>query len=107
MNFVIDADRFKEQQEIFTGEMTARILEHLEDAGIKESLLKELTGRIAFEVASMLDGVSSIEFDGSVSNPYLAFINEKNQDEIIHLNGNSYCHEMVYGILNALFDKKT
>ena len=38
--------RFDEQQEIFTGEMVARIADHLEEAGIKGEQLKELTGKL-------------------------------------------------------------
>jgi len=93
-----------EQQEIFTGEMVARIAGHLEEAGIKGEQLKELTGKLAFEVACMIDDVSGIEFDGVEANPYLTFLKE---DEIIHLGGNSTTHEMLYGILNAMFNKNT
>ena len=105
MKLVSDSESYLEQQEIFTGEMIARISEHLEDAGIKDDALKELTGKIAFEVASMIDGVSEIEFDGSSSYPYLTF--QKGEDEIIDLGGNSYTHELVYGILNAMFGGNT
>ena len=105
MKLVSNPKSYLEQQEIFTGEMIARISEHLEEAGIKNDALKELTGNIAFEVASMIDGVSEIEFDGSTSKPYLTFQN--GDDEIIDLGGNSYTHELVYGILNAMFDEST
>lgn len=94
-----------EQQEIFTGEMITRIADHLENAGIKGEQLKELTGKLAFEVACMIDDVSGIEFEGVEVNPYLTFLSK--DDEIIHLGGNSTTHEMVHGILNAMFDKNT
>lgn len=100
-----DPDSYMEQQEIFTGEMVARIADHLEEAGIKGDQLKELTGKLAFEVACLIDDVSGIEFDGVEANPYLTFLSKDN--EIIHLGGNSTTHEMVYGILNAMFNKNT
>jgi len=105
MKLRTDPESYMAQQEIFTGEMVARIAEHLEDAGIKGEKLKELTGKLAFEVACMLDDVSGIEFEGVEANPYLTFLSKDN--EIIQLGGNSTTHEMVYGILNAMFNKNT
>ncbi len=101
MKLVKDSESFIEQQEIFTGEMIARISEHLENSGVQGDLLKELTGKISFEVASMIDGVSKIEFENSSSFPYLTF--QKGDDEIIDFSGNSFTHELVYGIINAMF----
>ena len=105
MKLRTDPESYMEQQEIFTGEMVARIADHLEEAGIKGDQLKELTGKLAFDVACMIDDVSGIEFDGVEANPYLTFLSKDN--EIIHLGGNSTTHEMVYGILNAMFNKNT
>jgi hypothetical protein len=105
MELTKNADSFTEQQEIFTGEMISRIADHLEASGIEGEKLKELTGQIAFTVASMLDGVSDISFDGSVAKPLLTFFT--NDEEVIDFGGNSYTHELVYGILNAMFDSNT
>ncbi len=91
-------------QEVFTGEMIARIADHLENSGVKGKPLKELTGNIAFEIASMIDDVAGLEFDGVEANPYLTFLTGEEYDELIHTGGNSTCHEMVYGILNTMFN---
>lgn len=53
----------------------------------------------------MIDDVSGIEFDGIEAHPYLTFLSKDN--EIIHMGGNSTTHEMVYGILNEMFNKNT
>lgn len=45
---VLNSKEYLEKQEVFTGELVARVSEHLEKAGITEPLLKELTGDIAF-----------------------------------------------------------
>jgi hypothetical protein len=103
MKLVLDSKSYIEKQEVFAGELVARISEHLEKAGIAEPLLKELTGNIAFEVACMVDDTAGLEFDGVKANPYLTFLSEKNYSEILHLGGNSYCHELIHGILNAMF----
>ena len=105
MKIVSNPEEFLKQQEVFTGEMIARIAEHLEAAGIEGEKLKELTGNVAFEIACLIDDVSGIEFDGDVAKPYLTFLD--NENEIIHLGGNSTSHEMVYGILNAMFGDNT
>jgi hypothetical protein len=105
MKLRVDPDEYLKQQEIFAGEMVARIAEHLEQEGLSEGRLKEVTGKIAFEIACMIDDVAGIEFEGVEANPYLAF--QGQNDELIHLGGNSTTHEMVYGILNAMFPENT
>ncbi|EJU9535902.1 hypothetical protein L4D16_20800 [Vibrio alginolyticus] len=52
----------------------------------------------------MIDSSSSISFDGDEAHPYLAFLSGDSDNELVHLGGNSTCHEMVYGILNAMFE---
>lgn len=76
------------------------------DIGLEGDILKETAGKIAFDIACMIDDTAGLEFDGIEANPYLTFLDEKVNDEIIHLGGNSYCHEMVYGILNAILSDK-
>lgn len=105
MKLRTDPDFFLAQQEVFTGEMIARIADRLEEAGIEGQQLKELTGKIAFDIACMLDDTADIEFDGVEAHPYLAFM--AGCDEIIHFGGNSTTHEMVFGILNAMFEKNS
>ncbi len=105
MKLVNDPDSYVEQQEIFTGEMIARIARHIEEAGITGEALKSLTGNIVFEVCSMLDGVSEVSFEGGKSAPFLTF--QKGDEELIDFGGNSYAHELVDGILDAMFDENT
>lgn len=104
MKLRIDADNFFEQQEIFTGVMINRIADILEESGIKDDQLRKLTENIAFEIACMIDSVSETKYDQDVANPYLTFMT-KDHDELIHLGGNSTTHEMVPGIVSAIFDE--
>ncbi|MFB9155045.1 hypothetical protein ACFFUS_17135 [Vibrio gallaecicus] len=101
MKLAPDPGNYTEQQEIFTGVMISRIADHLESAGIKGDQLKELTGKIAFEMATMIDNSAEVKFDDIEAFPYLTFLSK--DDQILHLGGNSYCHEYVYGILDAMF----
>lgn len=103
----LDSKLYLERQEVFTGEMISRIADHLEAAGIKGERLKNLTGKIAFEVACMIDDVAGIKLEGIEANPLLTFVSGENCDELVFNGGNSTCHEMVYGILDAMFDDHT
>lgn len=107
MKLKVDSNFYGERQEIFTGEMIARIADHLEESGVEGEKLKDLTGKIAFEIAKMIDDVSGIEFDGVEANPLLTFVSGKDYDELIYNGGSSTCHEMVHGILDAMFNKNT
>jgi len=106
MKLKSDPTEFLKQQEVFTGEMIARTANYLEEAGIKDNELKELVGKICFEIACMLDDVSGIEFDGDEAHPYLTF-QSSDDDELVHFGGNSTTHEMVFGILNAMFKENS
>ena len=102
MKLLIDSDSAVEQQEILIGEIIANIVEDLEGAGLEGELLKQTAGKIAFKIACMLDGVSEVSFDGSTAFPYVCF--QKGDDKLVHLGGNTYMHELVYGILGAMFE---
>lgn len=97
-----DEDIFDECQSILIGEIIERIKGNLEDAGIKGPLLKELTGNIAFSMATTLDNSSTTEFDGLVVNPVLTF--QQSDEELTHCGSNSYMHEYVFGTLDEIFD---
>ncbi|BEU03724.1 hypothetical protein OAG1_25240 [Agarivorans sp. OAG1] len=101
MKLSIDSESTEEQQEILVGEIIANIAEQLEEVGLQGDVLKETTGKIAFKVACMLDGVSEVSFDGSEALQYVCF--QGGDDTLVHLGGNTYMHELVYGILGAMF----
>ncbi|MCG7947289.1 MAG: hypothetical protein N0C84_13180 [Candidatus Thiodiazotropha taylori] len=105
MKCTFDPKQYLKQQEVLTGEMIAGIADILEDAGIEGDQLKELAGKIAFDVACKIDDVSGLEFEGDEAHPFLMFVSEQNEEELIHFGGNSATHEMVFGILNAMFSE--
>ena len=41
MKLKIDPEQYMEQQEVFTGEMIARIADHIEESGLKGEKLKK------------------------------------------------------------------
>lgn len=101
MELKLEADKFDEHQAIFIGEIIERIKSNLEEAGLKGESLKEITGNIAFSVATVIDNSAGIEFDGIEVNPYLTF--QSGESEIIHCGGNSFTHEYVFGVLDEVF----
>lgn len=105
MDFKIksNADEYDEQQAIFIGAIIEDVKSKLEEAGIKGSQLKELTGNISFGIATLIDNSTSIEFEGKEIFPLLTFI--ENDDELIHCGGNSYTHEYVFGVLDEIFEE--
>ncbi|WP_019142761.1 hypothetical protein [Noviherbaspirillum massiliense] len=101
MNLILDEDKFDEHQAILAGELIEQIKRHLEEAGLEGDKLKELTGRIAFSVACVIDGASPIEWEGTEVHPYLTF--RSGDDEIMHWNDSSSIHEYVFGTLDDIF----
>ena len=95
-------DKYDEQQAIFIGAIIESIKAKLEESGLENEALKELTGDISFSIATLIDNASSIEFDGQEIVPILTFMEET---DLIHCGGNSYTHEYVFGVLDEVFEE--
>ncbi len=103
MQQVIDIERYDVLQEAFVREIIQQIRLKLMEAGIGGEQLIDLTGNIAFSVASTIDGNAVIDNDGMDVHPYLVFSGD--EDEIIHCGENSYVHEFVADVMNKVFAK--
>lgn len=101
MQLEIDVNKFDEHQIIFIREIIEQIRFKLAAAGYSGNELKELTGEIAFSVASTIDDTAKIEYEGTEVRPYLTFITE--DDQLIHCGENSYTHEYVASLVNEVF----
>lgn len=101
MQLEIDVNKFDEHQIIFIREIIEQIRFKLAAAGYSGNELKELTGEIAFSVASTIDDTAKIEHEGTEVRPYLTFIAE--DDQLIHCGENSYTHEYVASLVNEVF----
>jgi hypothetical protein len=87
MKIITDPESFMSQQEVFTGEIITRTARRVVDAGLNGESLNEVAGKIAFDIACMLDDVTGIEFEGVEAHPYHRFL--LGDDGLIHLGGNS------------------
>ncbi len=103
MQLELDVDKFEQYQQILIREVIEQIRFKLVAAGYSGDNLKEVTGEIAFSVASTFDDMAKIEFEGTEIKPYLTF--KTDDDQLIHCGENSYMNEFVAGLMNEVFDK--
>jgi hypothetical protein len=101
MKLTLDPSKFEEHQAIFTAEIVEKVRIKLQEAGVDQEKLEDLTASIALSIASTIDDTAGIEADGTEVHPYLTF--RTNDAEIIHCGENSYTHEHVYGAMKNLF----
>lgn len=101
MQQILDVEKFEELQEILVREIIEQIRFKLAQGGISGDQLRDLTGEIAFSVASTIDDQANIEQDGLEVHPYLAFIGK--EQEIIHCGENSFAHEFVADVMKNVF----
>ncbi len=103
MQLKIDAEKFDEHQQIFIREIIEQVRFKLAAAGVSGDQLKEITGEIAFSIASTIDDTAKIEFEDVEVRPYLTFLTD--DDQLIHGGENSYTHEYVASLMAEAFGK--
>jgi len=101
MKLTLASSTFDEQQAIFTAEIVERIKIKLQEAGVEQDKLEDLTASIALSIAATIDDLAGIETDGVEVHPYLTF--RTNEDELIHCGENAYTYENVYSAMMKLF----
>ena len=101
MQLKLDVEKYDELQEILIREIMEQIRFQLIKGGINGDTLREMTGEIAFSVASTIDDTAGIEFEGTAVKPYLCFTS--GEDELLHCGENSCTHELVAELMGQLF----
>jgi len=104
MQLKLDSAQFEDQQMLLVRELVQNIRLKLQEAGLTESKLDDVTASIAFSVASTIDDTSAIEIDGTEVHPYLTF--RTSEDDLTHCGENSYTHEFVYEVLRSMDEQK-
>ncbi|EXJ16450.1 hypothetical protein D779_0182 [Imhoffiella purpurea] len=97
----MDRSKFDERQAIFTAEIVERIKIKLQEAGVDQEKLEDLTAGIALSITGVIDDLAMLEVDGIEVHPYLTF--RTDEDELVHWGENSYTYEKVYGAMRTLF----
>lgn len=101
MKLTLASSKFNDQQAIFTAEIVERIKIKLQEGGVEQEKLEDLTASIALSIAGLIDDMAGIEVDGSEVHPYLTF--RVADDELIHCGESAYTYEHVYGAMKTLF----
>jgi hypothetical protein len=101
MKLTLSPSAFEQQQALFTTELVTCIKIKLQEAGIADQPLEDLTASIALSVTGMIDDLAIIEADGVEAHPYLTFRTE--DDELLHCGENASTYDLVYGIMQQLF----
>ena len=104
MQLKLDSAQFEDQQMLLVRELVQNIRVKLQEAGLTESKLDDVTASIAFSVASTIDDTSAIEIDGTEVHPYLTF--RTSEDDLTQCGENSYTHEFVYEVLRSMDEQK-
>nr|WP_207190882.1 hypothetical protein [Halochromatium salexigens] len=93
--------RFDDQQAIFASEIVERIKVKLQEGGVEQDTLEDLTASIALSIAGLIDDVAEIEVDGIEVHPYLTF--RTDSDELLHCGENANTYDHAYGAMRKLF----
>ena len=101
MKLTLETSKFEEHQAIFTAEIVEKVKIKLQEAGVGQEKLEDLTAGIALSIASTIDDTAGIEANGTEVHPYLTF--RTNDIELIHCGEISYTYEYVYGTMKKLF----
>ena len=102
MNLVADGERYMAWQQTFIATIIEHVKANLENAEAPKDVVRNLTEQIAFSVATIIDGSSTVETaEGLELNPILCFLNK--EGNLIHCGGNSFMHEYVHNLSRDVF----
>ena len=88
---------FDRLQQALAEELIRTVKRELESVDAPPEMIDQLSGSIAFSVASLLDDVAGFERDGEAVSPMLTFA--VGEDELEFAGGNSWMHEYIYRLL--------
>jgi hypothetical protein len=91
---------FDRLQQALAEELIRTVKRELEGVDTPPEMIEQLSGSIAFSVASLLDDVAGFERNGEVVSPMLTFL--VGEEELEFAGGNSWMHEYIYRLLLAV-----
>lgn len=102
-----DEDRYDEWQAYFSYELLRVIKEGLEQAALPAEQVRELTTRIGFDLACLIDASAPFAVEGQAITPVLTFSADADVDDgqsvLLHQGAPSDLHEYVHGNADELF----
>ena len=101
----VDEARYDKLQLHLIGEIIRSIKTDLKEAGIAEERVADVTGDIAFSVATIIDGSRVMELEGQPLVPVLTFAEDAERTKLVARAGGSFMHEYVCATVDDLFDE--
>jgi len=105
MKITIDDQQYEKLQARLMDEIIETIVLELQNAGVEEEKICELTADLSFSIGTILDASRIMELEGKSVLPFLAFAADDERSEIIANDYGSYLHDDAYGKVYARFGK--
>lgn len=100
---LVSSGSFDRLQQALAEELVRTVKRELEKVDTPSELIEELTGNIAFSVASLIDDTGGFERGGEAVSPMLTFLIA--DEELEFAGGNSWMHEYIYRLLPTVFEE--
>ncbi len=98
---LVQTGAYDRLQQVLVKELILTVRRELQAVDAPAELVEELSGKIAFSVASLIDDTAGFEEAGEAVSPMLTF--QVADDMLEHAGGNSWMHEYVYKLLPVVF----
>ena|ERR1035437_2546325 len=104
MKVTHDDTRYEAMEQRLMKELVQTVAVYLDKAGLKDAQLRELTTKIAFSVAEVIDGSAHMDFEDDHLVPVLAFAEGRMRDKLLAPKfGGSSMHEFTHGLVKEVF----
>jgi hypothetical protein len=98
-----DEFEFDKCQLLLVREIARVVKLELQRAGVSDELGENLTERLTFQLATLLDGDHSLENEGRQLVPMIAFARNDERTELLGNPGGSWMHEYALGIAESVW----
>jgi hypothetical protein len=102
---LVSTGAFDLLQQALAEELIRTVKRELEAVDAPLEVIAQLSERIAFSVASLIDDVSGFEANGEGVSPMLTFL--VGEDELEFSGGNSWMHEYIHRLIPVVFSEKS
>jgi len=100
---LVQTGAYDRLQQALVKELIRTIRREVQAADAPPEVVEELSARIAFSVASLIDDTAGLEESGEEVTPMLTF--QIGDEELEYAGGNSWMHEYVHKLLPIVFSE--
>jgi len=102
MQVIEDEGEFDRHQLQLVREIARLVKQVLDRKGVAADLVPDLTEQLTFQLATLLDGDSMLEFEGRPFVPAIAFALNDERTQVLGAAGGSWMHEYAIGIAESV-----